>query len=343
MEIIFKAVHGIDYEENDTYSREIPETFDRYVKGLVAYVTNNKTVRFFKSTSPNTLVLNNVYQVLTQIDIQENKTANNFDDIAKKLLNVEVETQANIDRLGKKIKRGSLIQSLIKEDDSYQYLLAKVEHNGFVDDKDLSFKTGFSSDENKIWKTCIFDFSLEDGNFTLNGIKVYLDTSTQYWTKKFLELEELRNDEINTQQAFKNIDANLKRYMKKDFPKDFVVLRNTVIGRFRMNGLFDYDNVVEEIFENYIPQSMPDDIYSKLVKRIKMLPDIKNFDRQFETCPDRVNAKISNIYKVNSSVEVKILDHVENLDDVIKAEELDDGSRVLKIKITEKEIFEAFV
>lgn len=342
MEIIFKAVHGIDYEENMINSREIPDTFDRYVRGLVAYVTHNKTVRFFKSDSQNTLVLNNINQILHQIDTQENETKRNFDDIARKLLNSEVETQEGISRLGKKIKRGSLIQALLKEGETYQYLLAKVEHNEFVDDEDLSFKMGFATDEKKIWKTCIFDFSVEDGIFIIDSIRVYLDTNVKYWPKKFLELQELRNNEINTQQAFKNIDSNLKRYLKKDYPKDFMVLRNAVIGKFRVRGLFDYDLMVTEIFENYVPQNIPVAQYENFMGRIKKLPDIMKFDRQFESCPERVNAKICGVYKVNPSVEIKIMDHVGDLDDVIKAEELDDGTRILKIKITEKEIFEAF-
>mgnify|MGYP000249554108 CR=1 FL=1 len=39
--------------------------------------------------------------------------------------------------------------------------------------------------------------------------KVYSDTKAQYWSNGFLELEELKNDELNTQRAFQAIEATL--------------------------------------------------------------------------------------------------------------------------------------
>lgn len=50
-----------------------------------------------------------------------------------------------------------MIQALLYDDerDKYTYLLAKVEHTDFVDDSDFSFKSGFSKDMKKLWKSCI--------------------------------------------------------------------------------------------------------------------------------------------------------------------------------------------
>ena len=53
------------------------------------------------------------------------------------------------------VQKGSLIQALLYDEDkdSSMYLLAKVEHTDFVDDTDFSFKSGFSKDTKKIWKS----------------------------------------------------------------------------------------------------------------------------------------------------------------------------------------------
>lgn len=342
MEILFSSVHTIEYELGKVNARTIPDSFDTYIVSLMAHINSNKSVRYFESISEKTRILTNIRSILNYKKCSENQLA--FDDIANMLLDTEIQVQKNISKLGKNVKRGSLIQALIKEEDleTFKFLIAKVEQAGFVDDNDLSFKTGFSRDEKNIWKTCVFELWGEKEKISVGEIKVCLDTNAKYWYEQFLELKELRGDDLNTQVAFKSIDTTLHKYLKKNYPKDFFVLRNNVIGRFRRNELLDYNNLIEDVFEKYVPHSIKEEDYYKIVNRIRNLPDIKNFDRQFVSQPKVVNARIKNIYRVNPVIEVKVLDHIDDLDDMIEAEELDDGKRILKIKITEDDTYYTF-
>ena len=102
---------------------------------------------------------------------------------------------------------------------THNYLLAKVEHTDFVDDSDFSFKTGFSKDMKKLWKSCLFE--MDDLNSSCFLAKVFLNNPAKYWYDTFLELEERTNDETNTDRAFRAVDLVLNGNLKKIAPRDY--------------------------------------------------------------------------------------------------------------------------
>ena len=78
---------------------------------------------------------------------------------------------------GYKCSKGSLIQALLydEENESFSYLLAKVEHSDFVDDADLSFKSGFSKNKKTYWKSCLFSLKeLNEGTYYSKYIQILL-------------------------------------------------------------------------------------------------------------------------------------------------------------------------
>ena len=116
------------------------------------------------------------------------------------------------------VQKGSLIQALLYDDerDKYTYLLAKVEHTDFVDDSDFSFKSGFSKDMKKLWKSCIFE--IDDLNASIFQANVYSNNVAKYWYDNFLELDQRVSDEVNTDKAFRAIDSALNRNIKNVAP-----------------------------------------------------------------------------------------------------------------------------
>ena len=115
------------------------------------------------------------------------------------------------------VQKGSLIQALLYDDerDKYTYLLAKVEHTDFVDDSDFSFKSGFSKDMKKLWKSCIFE--IDDLNASIFQAKVYSNNVAKYWYDKDIltedDLEEIFcNDEILAEMK-KTIRRSEKIYL----------------------------------------------------------------------------------------------------------------------------------
>ena len=150
MEIITTSVHLIDYENGTTRTIVPPEAFEEYISELISHINGNTTVREFTTVSRRTEVISSILHTQAHIDDPE-AVQNNVNIIANRLLKKETEAQERIEHLDIQVQKGSLIQALILDETTanYTYLLAKVEHGGFIDDADFSFK--------------IFFFQAEDG------------------------------------------------------------------------------------------------------------------------------------------------------------------------------------
>ena len=150
MEIVMQTIRIIDYENDEIYVRDVPEAFSNYVRQLITYINNNNSIRSYRTRSVNTEVISCVLDIVRN-QIDEEFVIGKIDFIANRLLLKEREAQNVVSHMDTNVQKGSLIQALLHDDlqDKYMYLLAKVEHTDFVDDSDLSFKSGFSKDMKK--------------------------------------------------------------------------------------------------------------------------------------------------------------------------------------------------
>lgn len=231
-----------------------------------------------------------------------------------------------------RIQKGSLIQALLydEETDKHKYLLAKVEHTDFVDDEDFSFKSGFSKDMKKLWKSCIFE--IDDLGHTSYSAKVYSNTVAKYWYDGFLELDQVKSDETNTDRAFRAIDRTLNRNVKGIAPRDHTILRNSLILYFKANDYIDYDSMVQNTFESYHPVELEQEKLDKIIEKIRELPAKHKFDKQFNVVSSVINARFRKVYDVCSGIQLKITDGIDDINDTIKAYRDTDGNRYIKIK-----------
>lgn len=195
MEIISTSVHLIDYENGTTTVIEPPEAFEAYVSELISNINSNTTIREFTTTSNRTEVIACVLDTQGKAEDTELVQKNAL-IIANRLLLKEKAAQERIEQLAIQVQKGSLIQALIRDEASGAdtYLLAKVEHTGFVDDADFTFKSGFSKDRKSIWKTCIFDLSNPEADVV--PAKIYSNTAAKYWWSDFLELHPVTDDTL---------------------------------------------------------------------------------------------------------------------------------------------------
>lgn len=338
MEIITHSIRIINYENNNISKKKTPESFSEYIKQLISYIKENVSIREYKTRSVNTEVINSI------LDIVKNKLNpeiidQKIDVIAKRLLLKEREAQKKIASITN-IQKGSLIQALLYEpaNKKHAYLLAKVEHRDFVDDSDFSFKSGFSKDKNKIWKSCIYEI----GELTVPEFfaKIYSDAVAKYWSDDFLELNELNSDEVNTNKAFKAIEGVLNKQVKKTAPRDYTVIRNAAIAYFKSNTHIDYSIFVKNVFENYGPVELGVEKMQTLKNKIEELPEKHNFDRQFNSVPSIIKPKIKKIYDVYPGIQLKITDAVDN--SAITAYRGNDGARYLQIKTDNDSTFHMF-
>lgn len=341
MQIINNSIRIIDYINEKVYNRDTPETFNEYISELINHINSNKYVRAYKTTSNATEVISCVLEILRAKDDKELFDLKN-DIIANRLLRKEKEAQSHVGRMNINVRKGSLIQALLfdEENETYQYLIAKVEHSEFVDDSDYSFKTGFSKDKKTIWKSCLID--LFNPTAETFDVKIYSDTKAKYWSIDFLELVELINDETNTVNTFKAIEGFLNRNVKRASRQDYTVIRNAFISYMKSNDHIDYKNMIDTVLENYVPYELDKERIADYRTKLYKLPDKKGFDYQFNSIPSAINARIGKVYKVTTGIEVKITDSIPNLKETIRAFQAEDGIRYLQIKTTDNDTYESF-
>lgn len=340
MEIINKSIRIIDYNAEKVFERNTPESFEEYIVQLIAHIKENDSVRNFKTRSLDTEVVSCALQVSEKSDddifIKEKS-----DVIAKRLLDKEIEAQKKITQLDKNIKKGSLIQALLLDNGKYVYLFAKVEHADFVDDIDFSFKTGFSKEKKSFWKTCLLDLEKSADNDLY--AKIYSDTKAKFWSSYFLELDPVVDDEVNTLESFKHIESVLKRNIKKQAPRDYTNLRNSLILYYRKKDYIDYTTLVEEVFESYPPLILEQEKFHIVIDKIKELPSKKGFDFQFYSKPEMINARVKEKFDVNTGITLNVSGAFADIESMISAkEDLATGSRYLEIKTNNDELFDRY-
>ena len=331
MEIVIQTIRIIDYENNAVYVRDTPETFSDYVRQLITYINGNTSIREYRTRSVNTEVISCILDIVKN-QIDSDLVMGKIDFIANRLLLKEREAQTSVAHMDTNVQKGSLIQALLydEEDDKYTYLLAKVEHTDFVDDSDFSFKSGFSKDMKKLWKSCTFE--IDDLNAASFSAKVYSNTVAKYWYDNFLELDQVVSDEVNTDKAFRAIESTLNRNVKNIAPRDHTLLRNSLIAYFRSNDFIDYNTMITITVENYHPVELEQEKLEKVIEKLRELPEKHNFDQQFNTVSSAINARIRKVYDVCHGVQLKITDAIDDFDDTIKAYRDNDGNRYIRIK-----------
>lgn len=346
IDIINKAIFVIDYEQEEIRKIESKGEFDTYIKGLINNINKNESTRFFKLRRETTEVVNCVQNIVKNKDNSIYETNQFYENIAKKLLNEEIRTQEQVGKMGISIKKGSLIEVLLydSENNTYSFLVAKVEHKSFFDDTNFERRTGYSTEDNKLWKSCLFKFDFIDEIIELQEIKVFLDNNAKYWTDNFLEIDAMNSDDMNTTSAFKAIESTLTRNIKKLYPKDYTTLRNSIICYFRSKDMFDFDEMHELIFASYNPIEMEKDIYNAYVTdKLRRVRENNKFDNQFKINQKIIKAKIKKVYEVNNNIQIKIMDGIQNLDEIINSyEDPQTGARYIKIKTNNEETYNSF-
>ncbi|MBB6696235.1 hypothetical protein [Clostridium algidicarnis] len=263
-----------------------------------------------------------------------------FRNIALRLVEAEKEAQEKIKNLNVDIKKGSLIQAIISNDEGkVSYIIAKVEHVNILDKNDWEKHTGLPL-EKAILKTCIINF---DESYEPEDIRVYDSNNkvSDYWSNGLLELVPLTTDEVNTTNAFKEIDKFLLKNVKSKSPSDYTLMYNSVLGYFNQNATFEFNDMINKVMDNYIPENGEMIIIKELKKKIYELPEKRSFDRQFEIIPTVIRKRKQKTYSVNQNIDLTIKDSIENLKDVIIGIIDDNQEKYIKIKVDE-DIFTQF-
>lgn len=172
--------------------------------------------------------------------------------------------------------------------------------------------------------------------------KVYSNTSAKFWSDDFLELDEMISDETNTLKSFKAIETVLNTNLRGVATKDHTVLRNGFIAYYKGQEHIDFSEMVNYILGQYDPVDIDAAKVADIREKILQLPEKKGFDRQFNSAPKTINARIRKTYEVNDGIQLKITDAIENLNETIVAYQDENGVRYLRIKTNNESTFRRF-
>ncbi len=328
MNIIFSSLHQIDHFNETINKREISEYGDdlnKYVEKLLDEIVTSNSKRKFRFRSDTTEVRIAIQKVI------DGQYDNGSEINASRLLKIEQKAQEKIDHLGKEIQRGSLFQTYLMQNERI-FIICKADHNEFLDEIDFSLRKGLP------WKKRIFKAILVKFNTDNSISEVYIyDTNyklSKYWWHEFLELEEIYTDAHNTKKALDTLDKKIFNPIKKEYPADYMILRNSAVGYFRNNDEFDMSGFIENTMENYHPvvENFP---LETVKNKVAELPDKWGFDSRFEIKKEEINKRIINKIKLTNDIDLILKDHIKNMSDLIKTEMDDQNNKWLKIKTEE--------
>lgn len=333
MNTFFTTMHFIDVENEETQHKNIENAADAqsYIRQLMEEILRNESKRKYEPRAETTRVVSQIIKVFNEKKLE----LEDRDIIALKLLDAENNAQERIDRLGIKIKKGSLIQSLFFENNKYYYLISKVESEAFLDETDLNRKIGLRY-EDKAFKNCLIEF---EGN----DIKeIYISDKntggTEYWHGEFLELKEKVNNHLNTETAFDIFEKVINTAFKKR-PRELAIHKNQLFGYFENENNFDVEDCLKHVFGS----SSREDINIDSIKESILTKTSKSdTDTQFFIEKEAINKKkLSIVKKINPHVTITLNGHTKQLEDNIFSI-VENGKKFIKIKVTNDETYETF-
>lgn len=350
MEIIHKWLFktSTGKEEFVDISGENPEV-DDFVNSITENISDNKSTKSYKTRSDRTEVLSCIKRICA-VELSNDKFHDNalleLEKIARRLIRIEQETDRNYGHLNP-VQKGELLLVLLKDNNYYKFLLSKVEVVDILTtENEVSVTYGITKEIKRLWKSCIIDMQVSsDDDTSYHLAEVYSSTNSNYWHHRFLELDELTTDELNTERAFRAIDSVLTKVIKKESKNDHLVLRNAFIQYFRRGDVIDYDLMISEIVDNYQPSDARFTIDKRRILSQKLLdlPDRGgNFDRLFESKPDILKVRIKKTFPLTNEVDLVIKDGIENIRDVIKVEEDPIQGMRLIVKVDNADTFKTF-
>lgn len=336
MKFINGYLFGIDKSLDEPKYKELKEGDAlNYMKVLIDEILNNPNKKQYKIRDENTqvisIILNSIKNGLSKEDAYS---------IANRLLIKEQEQQDLVDRLNVKIRKGSLFLSLVDNEEAYNCVLVKVDNNDYLDEVDTIRRSGLPY-ENKSFKQCFIKIDKIDCEITDIFLFDRNGPIADYWSNKFLELDELKTNEESTKKSFDLITNVIKQSTYKVSQADYTLLRNQTLGYFKTNENFNIEDFYNDVFGSYTPENKSielEDIKKKINKKISE----NSLDSSFTIIPSSIpNRKIKFNKQVNDNVIISITGYDREIRSNIKSKEVN-GRKVLEIVTTDDETFNSF-
>lgn len=129
LKIIFSQVHNINRDTYTVEERSVAnEDLMEYVRSLMRDIIENKNYKHYKPVRETTEVNIIVEKYIENENLDEETKSN----ITEKYLEAEITAQELVKKLGVKIKRGYLVEALMKDEEKYYYIISKSEIDNYT-------------------------------------------------------------------------------------------------------------------------------------------------------------------------------------------------------------------
>lgn len=255
---------------------------------------------------------------------------------AERLLEIEKIAQEKMN-LNVEIQKGSLFQTIFRENDTIKIIICKADHSEYLDEADFVLHKGLPW-KKKVFKSIMIELAASSS--VIESISVYDTNSSmsKYWWQDYLELTEKYTDSENTKRALHSIDNKIFKPLEKKHPADYVTLRNSMVGYFRRKEEFDVNDFVENILEGYQPfdEELSIDTLKTKVLEMPMREVKREFDYRFYIDRAAINKRtLKTTVELNQGIEL-VLEGVESLNSLVKPDVDDEGNKYVKIRTTDK-------
>lgn len=350
LETIYKCMHHIDLDDEKII--EVPivgESAESFISNVISDTIRNEKTRKYTKKSDTTEVIGLINKlIVNDLDVDRSDCGNGevavaFDikdtteRISMRLLEHELLAQQKIEPMGKKIKKGSLIQLFAKQEEQYIYTLIKIDHSAYLDLTRMENSVGLPLEE-KILKSCVIEYN---ENNEIENIKIYDSTKkiADYWWSGLLELKYNNSDNKNTRNAMRKIRACIEQNLSNEAPLDSTLIKNKMVGYFTSNSQFDIDEFCTKVIDEYNPKKENLDKQS-LKNKIQTLA-VDKFDSQFNIDSSVVEKDKVEVYKIGDRISLTLYDEIENLTDKIMVCQ-ENGHKVLKLVDIPEDIYLKF-
>lgn len=305
-DIKFTSVYKINRETNECTAIERLTNINDFLISLIINQLEKETnKRKFELKNTSTQIysfcLNLVSNYSAEL-IQTDRFKEELKNAAERLLESEISAQQRLRNFENiEIMKGSLITSLIKNNDDSYVVLVKIEHDEFIDDVLYELRRGIPT-KNIKYKSCIFHFI----NNSLHRILIFDSNNTDYWYNTFLELNKVGDDSKFTTNALNVIKKSINCF-NNDYPQDCVNLIQIVNSYFTTHSNFLFSDIIEE-FENYECFDNDfniDDVTLKINEK-RQSPRYQ-FENSFEIDRPKIKKQLTQQYRANKKVVIELI------------------------------------
>lgn len=317
------TIHKIDIKESSIglpFADISKIDLKNYLTNIIKDILNSRKSQKFKLDNELSRVPSLLELLLTDQFISTSTL------VAKKLHRVEVSAQERYKGITE-LREGSLLCSNIEINNQQFILIVKIDHAGFLDETEFKKIVGLP-EKQRAQKAA----TIEMTNGSLDDIVIISDSGskiTEYWWKDFLELLPLTSPEKNTEKAFKALENLLIKRLKDKSACDYWTLRNAVVSHFNTRAECLFDEMIDQIFNDYEPDSDLVEI-EKIKAEAKKLPKEKDFDSHFIIVKTVIKARIKKQIRLAENLELQIKGEIEDFRDTFDTGE-DDNGKFLKI------------